>query len=243
MTLNDNVDDPKGNTFTVLITANDGAPDHTEDDPNNPGTDITVSHTDTVVMTINVTETDEGPVFTKGQTAHDYAENKVFPDPPPAGETAGDPDLTVYTFAAYDPEDADVTFELSGPDAGDFVSPTSTDPNPLTDNTTDDTDDFTLRFASAPDFENPADDNEDNVYEVTLTASSGTGADEKENAIDITVTVTNEDDDGTLSLSARQPRIGVPISAINLSDLDGNGEQCNLPVVCRRSRDPRHSLC
>ncbi|MCE2462895.1 MAG: cadherin repeat domain-containing protein, partial [Dehalococcoidia bacterium] len=192
---------------TVIITANDGAPDHMEDDPDNVGSQITVSHTATVVMTINVTETDEDPVFTMGEMSHTYAENKV--------DTSGDPDLTVYRFAAYDPEDADVSFTLSGVDMDVFETLTAAE------NSTDDTWDGTLTFASAPDYENPADDNGDNVYEVTLTASSGTGADEKETTINVTVEVTNQQDAGSLELSARQPRIGVPISAINLSDLDG----------------------
>ena len=223
---NDNVDDPKGDTFTVLITANDGAADHMEDDPNNPGTDITVPHTDTVVMTITVTEADEDPVFTKGETSHEYAENKVDDRDPPQA------DLTVYTFAAYDPEDQDVAFTLSGADMGDFATLTAAA------NAADDTWDGTLTFASAPDYENPADADEDNIYEVTLTASSGAGADEKETAIDITVEVTNEDDDGTLSLSARQPRIGVPISAVSLSDLDGSVSNVSYQWSVDGAEDP-----
>ena len=195
---NTNVDPPKGASFMVTISV----------------TDSVTGNTDTVDMTINVTSTDENPVFLNGETSHEYAEID-----------ADRTDRNVYTFTAYDPEDGNVTFTLTGPDADKFT--TGAD---------DALEGGTLAFeadpAAAPDYENPADANKDNIYEVTVTASatSDTNADgddttdpeELTTPIDVTVEVTNQQDDGSLELSARQPRIGVPISAINLSDLDGS---------------------
>ena len=198
---NSNVPDPKGDSFTVQIEATDGVPENEE------------STGDMVVMTITVTATDEDPVFINGDTSHEFAEI-------PAGTTPEADALNVYTFEAYDPEDGAVTYTLSGTDADKFT--TAAD-DVLTGGI--------LTFANAPDYENAADENKDNVYEITVkaAATSDTNADgdattdpeELSNSIDVTVTVTNAQDPGSLSMSARQPRIGVPISAINLSDLDG----------------------
>ena len=213
---NDNVPDPKSladGTFIVKIMVADGIASETVDT-------ATVSHTDEVDMTITVKpEVDEAPVFTKGGTTHSYSENKVVPDPAPAGLTAGDPDLRVYTFMAYDPEDGDVSLTLTGADKDRFTLPAAV---ANTDSTPTDTWDSTLSFKAAPDYEKPGDANKDNTYEVTVTAAAtNTGESEKRTSLNVTVTVTNEQDDGELELSARQPRIGVEIMAENLSDKDG----------------------
>ena len=51
-----------------------------------------------------------------------------------------------------------------------------------------------LRFAAAPDHESPGDADRDNVYEVTVTAMSGTGGRELTATQDVMVTVTDEDE-------------------------------------------------
>ena len=51
-----------------------------------------------------------------------------------------------------------------------------------------------LTFVTAPDHENPADDGTNNVYQVTVTATGGTGARELTATQDITVTVTDVDE-------------------------------------------------
>ena len=72
-----------------------------------------------------------------------------------------------------------VDYVLSGPDAGRFNNAFGR-----------------LIFRSPPDYENPRDAGataQDNVYKVTMTATSGTGANRESASQDITVTVTNVD--------------------------------------------------
>ena len=70
---------------------------------------VTIKATDpsgksaTVVMTITVDGVDEAPVFTAGKTSHEYAEN-----------TPANMVTVLYTFVAYDPENHNVTYTLSG---------------------------------------------------------------------------------------------------------------------------------
>ena len=68
-----------------------------------------------------------------------------------------------------------------------------------------DREDFTitngvLAFKSSPNFESAADEDTNNVYEVTVNASAGT--------LDVTVTVTNVDESGTVSLDKPSRRPG-----------------------------------
>ena len=77
--------------------------------------------------------------------------------------------VSVYT--ATDADGETVVLSLSGTDAGDFsLSGTGA-----------------LTFAETPNFESPADSNGDNVYNVTVTATSGGQSVSR----DVTVTVTN----------------------------------------------------
>ena len=96
--------------------------------------------------------------------------------------------LAVATFGATDEEGSDLTWSLSGADSGDFKISSS----------------GVLTFESDPNFEAPADANRDNVYEVTAQASDGVNT----GALDITVTVGNVEEDGTVTLSNRQPEDG-----------------------------------
>ena len=171
-------------------------------------------------MTITVKpEVDEAPVFTKGQTSHEYSETDVVTAAEVAVDsslTEGDPDVRVYTFEAYDPEDGAVSYELSGADKDLFSAITAVA------STTNDTYEGALAFKAQPDYEKPGDANKDNIYEVTLEASAtNTGETEKSTSIDITVEVKNVNEGGEVSLSAREPRIGVPITARVVSDDDG----------------------
>ena len=78
----------------------------------------------------------------------------------------------LYTFRATDPERSDITWSLSGADADDFTI----------------SDTGVLAFANPPDYENAADTDSDNVYEVTVEArddSFNTGT------LEITITVVN----------------------------------------------------
>ena len=149
----------------------------------------------TVTMTVTVDAEDEAPVFTDGEAAHTFEEI-------PVGTTS--PDLAVYTFEATDVEGDTVTYAMSGADASKFT---------LTGGA--------LSFQAAPDFESPGSADGDNVYEVTITAASGTGATVNRTPLDVTVTVTNVDDPGTITLSATQPRQGTALTATAPSDTDG----------------------
>ncbi len=120
----------------------------------------------------------------------------------------------VATFAASSDQDRDgIVWSLGGADAALF----SLD-EPL----------GALRFAlgavspvivsKPPDFEAPVDGDGDNVYVVTLLPSSP--SETAASAVTVTVTVTDVDEPGTVSLSTKRPRVGVPVTA-TLSDPDG----------------------
>ena len=81
---------------------------------------------------------------------------------------------SVATYTATDPEGSDVTWDLSGDDAGDFSIANGI-----------------LSFTTAPDYDAPADSDGNNVYHVTVEASDGTDS----STLDVTVTVTNVIDD------------------------------------------------
>ena len=152
-----------------------------------------------VVMTITVEEVDEAPVFTAGKMSHSYAEN-----------TTANTDTDLYTFVAYDPEGDTVTYSLSGADDGKFAINNGV---------------LTFAAQALPDFEARGSADGDNVYEVTVKAASidagEVGATEKSTTVDVMVEVTNVDEDGSVSLSASQPRIGVEIMANTPVDPDG----------------------
>ena len=116
--------------------------------------------------------------------------------------------LTVSTYTAEDPEMGSVTLSLSGDDSGMFEL---NDPDSAVAGSK------VLAFKSAPDFENPADSNRDNIYEVTVEASDGTNTAMR----DVTVKVTDSDENGKVTLSTQDPLIGVPITA-TLADPDGS---------------------
>lgn len=85
-----------------------------------------------------------------------------------------------------------------------------------------DSDDFTisdtgnLTFQSAPDFENPSDSNTDNVYKVTIGATIGA----QSASLDVTVTVFNEQEQGTITFSTQNLRVGIRVTG-TISDPDG----------------------
>ncbi len=83
--------------------------------------------------------------------------------------------------------DANVTYSLSGTDAGDFDIDGSSG---------------VITFTSSPDFENPTDDDTNNDYELIVTADDG-GSSNNTASQDITITVTDANDPPTdISLSS-----------------------------------------
>ena len=151
----------------------------------------TGADSDTITVDITVTNVDEDPELT-GMDMVRFDEN-----------TAVTTDVATYT--ATDDEDGvsntAVDLMLSGADAGDF-------------NITD----GVLTFKESPNYEDPADAGTNNVYNITVVA---TDSDDQTDTIAVTVTVTNVNEDGTVMLSALQPRVGTPLTA-TLTDVDGD---------------------
>ncbi len=151
------------------------------------------ANADEVTVHITVTDVNEPPEFTDASagTAHDVNEGLNL--------------ISNNVYVATDPDVGDTddpTWSVTGPDAGKF-----------------DIEDGSLTFktASVPNYEMPADTDMDNVYEVTVVATSAGKAGTR----DVKVTVRNVEEDGTVTLSQVQPTEGIPIKA-SLSDPDGN---------------------
>ena len=107
---------------------------------------------------------------------------------------------SVTTFTATDPEGGDIGWALSADDADLFSI-----------------DGGALSFNDSPDFESAADENVDNVYNLTIGASDAAG---NLTEVDVTITVTNVDEAGTVTLSSFEPEEEVRITA-TLADPDG----------------------
>ena len=95
---------------------------------------------------------------------------------------------SVTTIAATDVDDDPITFSLSGTDAGLFAISTS----------------GSLVFNTAPDFENPADDGTDNIYNITVVASDGTESVELAMVINV-VNTAEESNPPRITLRSYQP--------------------------------------
>ena len=146
---------------------------------------------DTIAVTINVTDVDETPTLTRkglvavGRGSISYPENDRN---------------TVAEYSALGPNAGSVSWRLTGPDASDFSMNSR----------------GALTFRSTPNFEAPADSDRDNTYELTITARSGREQDE----FDVTVDVYNVDEEGEVTLSPTRGDIGARITA-TLTDPDG----------------------
>ena len=114
-----------------------------------------------VVTVTNSTGTEEPTITTTSRPVLTYQENGTG---------------TVYTFRATDPQRGTITWTLEGDDRGDFTI------------TSDSSGRGVLAFTSTPDFENPADQDGDNVYEITVVATDEQGLTD---SFDVTIIVTN----------------------------------------------------
>ena len=131
--------------------------------------EITVNASDgnlTAEVDVSVTVTNVNEAPTvTGLAAVDYAENSSS---------------AVATYTAMDPESDDlITWTVDGTDAPRFTISSA----------------GLLTFKTPPDFELPRDANQDNTYEITITASDGNLTAE----IDVTVTVTNVNEAPTIA--------------------------------------------
>ena len=111
--------------------------------------------------------------------------------------------LEVDDYEEDNPEDNELSvWSITGDDAGKFDISTTGE----------------LTFKAQPDYEAPGDANTDNVYEVTVVAADDDG---NRGTRAVKVTVTNAEEDGEVTLSRTQPRVGVEVTA-SLTDPDGS---------------------
>ena len=109
----------------------------------------------------------------------------------------------VATYTAVDPEGVEIKWSLSGDDADAFTIEGGV-----------------LAFVKSPNFEAMGDANTDNIYDVVVEATDGTGHVGRETVM---VEVINVDEDGTVKLSALQPASGVMFTA-TLTDIDNKAD-------------------
>ena len=118
------------------------------------------ANTTTQSVSVTVTNVDESPSFASASQSLSVSEN-----------SSG----AVYQAQASDPEQATLTYSASGTDVGLFTL----------DSTSGE-----LSFKQSPDYEQATDQDGDNVYELTITATDG--ANSASQALTITVTNVNE---------------------------------------------------
>ena len=119
---------------------------------------------------------------------------------------------TIYTASATDPENDTLTYALSSTDKDDFTIDSSSG---------------TISFTINPDYENPADADTDNVYQVTLEVSDGSNT--VTQALTFTVTDSNEfsvstptDADGNPNQISEDAVAGTAVGiTASASDADG----------------------
>ena len=118
---------------------------------------------------------------------------------PSAGEALGDP------YTANDEDGDTVTYTLEGEDSGVLAIGHTTGQ-------------IAVGLGYSLDFENPEDDNTDNVYIIEVVADDGHGSMVR---LDVEMTVTNVDEPPVVALSTSNPRVGLVVTA-TLTDPNGN---------------------
>ena len=133
---------------------------------------------DALDISVTVTDYSEGvePTITTRRPPSTYRENGTS---------------TVYTFRASDPQSGTtIGWSLTGTDAGDFTI------------AADGSGRGVLTFSSPPDFENPADSDRDNQYELAVVATDDEGNSDR---VDFAVTVTDHNEGVEPTISTRRP--------------------------------------
>ena len=101
------------------------------------------SNTGSLPVTVTVRDVNEGPEVTSGQSTFAISENEDLPN---------------AVYAGFDPEGGTVTrWNVGGRDGGDFTI----------------TQEGVLTFRNLPDYERPADSNQDNIYELQVRPYDG----------------------------------------------------------------------
>ena len=173
---------------------------------------------DIVVVVITASDVNDNPVLS-GRPELTIVENRdghteagVTHDPTQVFD--GNAENTAPTVNVYSVDDQDAhagiaRWELTGPDAGDLQLIG--------------TEGRTLVFKSAPDYENPADADGDNVYKVTVVAIDNAGGRAE---FDVCIAVSNTQETGSITLvdengaEVTQPHAHGEVTAV-LSDPDG----------------------
>ena len=119
----------------------------------------------------------------------------------PAAVSARENQTAAYEAAATDADGDMLVYSLSGTDAALFTIGSTTGE---------------VRFRVAPDFERPGDADEDNVYDITVTASDGTNRTNH----NVAITVTDEYD--PVNLSSLDGSNGFTLTGINRDDWSGS---------------------
>ena len=158
------------------------------------------------VVTITINDVNEAPTMTEGASRVSHNESIEIDTATGVGSyTATDPEIDGGPCVADS-----CTWSVSGTDAGDF-------------NISNEDDTYgALTFKKVPNYEMPEDSNRDNVYMVKVVVTDiGIDGNNKMTAMrEVTIRVMNLEEDGTVTLSSVQPKVGVPLTA-SVTDLDG----------------------
>ena len=187
---------PPDNVYNIIVKATDASP--TRNIREYP-------------VTVTVTNVDETPEITNPPSDRSYAEIEYD-----SGSTATDIP-SVATFSARDEEMQDITWDLSGDDAGDFTI--TKDPN---------TGNGVITFDIPPNFEVPDDDDSLNTYEFTVLATD-TASRTNTGAWDYAVTVTD--------VNERPEFTGTPETSFTLDEHDANEVYTTTPLASYSARD------
>ena len=168
-------------------------------------TRVELDHESAPTRTVTVTATDPGNLavsVTVTITIEDVDETPVVSGPASL-EVAENGGTNVATYTSTDPDRKGIDLILSGTDREDFTLSSS----------------GVLTFNEAPDFEEPADSNRDNRYQVTVEArEQGDGT--SVGRLNVTIRVTNVDERGVLETNVEEPRVGQTVR-LNVEDEDG----------------------
>ena len=167
---------------------------------------------DNITVTVLVTDLDESPEIGRPAT-DDRAPVLIVHAGGNAIEHAEDEATAIATYLVTDDDEGTPDLSVTGDDAGLFTFRYDAATTPVNN-------DAVFGFKARPNFENPADQNGDNIYEVTLQADDGNSS---PGTLDVTVKVTNAEEDGEVTLSHQQPLIGQALTAM-VADPDGGFE-------------------
>ena len=180
---------PMFNVYTVTVRATDSSGDDTgEAEADTAGVDATV--------TITVTDVNEAPTVNGEGMANDHPE-----DAEGAALALQSSGNAAWEATATDPEGGNIDWTMSGADKDLFEFTGTDDTSPSIRG---------LVFKAKPNFEDPGDANTDNIYEVTVVATDGSGKNAERS---VTVKVTDRDETGKVELSTQNPVVGVEITA------------------------------